>query len=120
MPITIQDIIAKAELIREDIITMLVEAGSGHSAGALGLADVFAALYFGVLQFDPKHPLWEDRDRLVLSNGHVCPVLYATLAEAGFFPKNELKTLRKLGSRLQGHPVMRKLPGIENSSGSLG
>ena len=120
MPITVQDIIAKAELIREDVITMLVEAGSGHSAGALGLADVFAALYFGVLHFDPKHPLWEDRDRLVLSNGHVCPVLYATLAEAGFFPKTELNTLRKLGSRLQGHPVLRALPGVENSSGSLG
>lgn len=115
-----QDMMVKAQTIREDIISMLVTAGSGHPAGSLGMADVFTALYFGVLRYDPKRPWWEDRDRVVLSNGHICPVWYATLAEAGFFPKEQLKTLRTLGSKLQGHPVLRLLPGIENSSGSLG
>jgi len=99
---------------------MLVEAKSGHPAGSLGMADVFTALYFGVMNHDPKNPGWPDRDRLVLSNGHICPVLYAALAEAGYFPKNELLTLRKLGSPLQGHPHYGSLPGIENSSGPLG
>lgn len=106
--------------IREDIIKMLVEAGSGHSAGPLGMADILTALYFNVLKHEPKHPNWIDRDRLVLSNGHICPVLYATLAEAGYFPKSELKTLRKLGSRLQGHPHREALPGLETTSGPLG
>ena len=106
--------------IRQSIVKMLHEAKSGHPAGAMGLADVFAALYFNVLNQDPKNPGWEGRDRFVLSNGHACPGLYATLAEAGYFPKEELMTLRKLGSRLQGHPHRESLPGIENSSGPLG
>jgi transketolase len=110
----------KANQIRQSIIEMLVAAGSGHTAGPLGMADVFALLYFKVLQHDPKNPLWEDRDRLILSNGHICPVLYATLAHAGYFPVEELLTLRKFGSRLQGHPHRQALPGIENSSGPLG
>ncbi len=110
----------KANLIRQDIIRMLVEAGSGHSAGPLGMADIFTALYFNTLNHDPKNPDWDERDRLVLSNGHICPVLYATMAHAGYFPLNELKTLRKFGTRLQGHPHREKLPGIETSSGPLG
>ncbi|HLH21853.1 MAG TPA: transketolase [Chloroflexota bacterium] len=109
-----------ANTIRQDVIEMLVAAGSGHSAGPLGMADVFTALYWKVLRHDPQRPQWPDRDRLVLSNGHICPVLYATLAEAGYFPVDELATLRKLGSRLQGHPHRGTLPGIETSSGPLG
>jgi len=106
--------------IRQDIIKMLLKAGSGHSAGPLGMADVFTALYFsGVLKHDPKKPNWPDRDRIILSNGHICPVLYATLARAGYFPVKELLSLRKLGSRLQGHPHRGSLPGIENSSGPV-
>ena len=116
-----QDLQNKANEIRQDIIKMLLEAGSGHSAGPLGMADVFTALYFGeVMSYDPKNPKWEERDRLILSNGHICPVLYATLAHAGFFPHSELMTLRKLGSRLQGHPERGKLPGVETTSGPLG
>jgi len=110
----------KAKQIREDIIKMLLEAGSGHSAGSLGTADIFTALYFHVMKHDPKNPDWEDRDRFVLSNAHICPVLYATLAHAGYFPKEELMTLRKLGSRLQGHPHRGMLPGLEASGGPLG
>ncbi|MBI4036338.1 transketolase [Candidatus Daviesbacteria bacterium] len=110
----------KAVLIREDIIKMLLEAGSGHSAGPLGMADIFTALYFNVLNHDSKKPDWSERDRLVLSNGHICPVLYASLAHAGYFPVSELKTLRKLGTRLQGHPHRGTLPGIETTSGPLG
>lgn len=109
-----------ANLIRQDIIKMLVKAGSGHSAGALGMADIFAALYFAVLNHNPKKPDWPDRDRLVLSNGHTCPVLYAALARAGYFPLKELLTLRQLGSRLQGHPSRLELPGVEVCSGPLG
>ncbi len=109
-----------ANTIRKDVIQMLEEAKSGHSAGSIGLADIFTALYFNVLYHDPKDPNWEERDRFVLSNGHVCPVMYAALANAGYFPKEELLTLRKLGSRLQGHPHRGSLPGIENSSGPLG
>lgn len=109
-----------ANIIRQDIIEELVEAKSGHSAGPLGMADVFTALYFHILNHNPKKPDWEDRDRLVLSNGHICPVLYATMAHAGYFPVEELKTLRKLGSRLQGHPHRGALPGIETTSGPLG
>ncbi|KKR13281.1 MAG: Transketolase domain protein [Candidatus Woesebacteria bacterium GW2011_GWA1_39_21b] len=116
-----QDLQNKANEIRQDIIKMLLEAGSGHSAGPLGMADVFTALYFGeVMSYDPKNPKWEKRDRLILSNGHICPVLYATLAHADFFPHEELMTLRKLGSRLQGHPERGKLPGVETTSGPLG
>ena len=106
--------------IRRDIIEMLTTAGSGHSAGPLGMADVFTALYFNILKHDPKKPDWPERDRLVLSNGHICPVLYATLAHAGYFPLTELKTLRQLGSKLQGHPYNLALPGLETSSGPLG
>lgn len=109
-----------ANTIRQDVIKMLLEAKSGHSAGSIGLADIFTALYFNVLYHDPKNPSWPDRDRLLLSNGHVCPVLYAAMANAGYFPKEELMTLRKLGSRLQGHPHPGSLPGIENSGGPLG
>jgi transketolase len=110
----------KANKIREDIIKMLLEAGSGHSAGSLGTADIFTALYFRVMKYDSKNPDWEDRDRFVLSNAHICPVLYATLAHAGYYPKEEMMTLRKLGSRLQGHPHRGVLPGIEASGGPLG
>jgi transketolase len=110
----------KAQSIRESIITMLATAGSGHAGGALGMADVFATLYFDVLQHQPQTPESPERDRLLLSNGHICPVLYATLAEAGYFPKDELATLRRLNSRLQGHPHLGSLPGVENTGGPLG
>ncbi|MEX0877989.1 MAG: transketolase [Candidatus Spechtbacterales bacterium] len=110
----------KANAIRKDILEMLFEAGSGHSAGPLGMADVFTAMYFHVLDHDSKNPDWEDRDRLILSNGHICPVQYVTLAHAGYFPRTELKTLRKLGTRLQGHPHRGALPGLETTSGPLG
>ena len=109
-----------ANIIRQHVIRMLYEAKSGHSAGSIGLADIFTALYFNILYHEPKNPDWPERDRFVLSNGHVCPVLYATLAEAGYFSKTELLSLRKLGSRLQGHPHRGTLPGIETSSGPLG
>ncbi|MEM4359154.1 MAG: transketolase [Candidatus Bilamarchaeaceae archaeon] len=109
-----------ANTIRQDVVRMLLEAKSGHTAGSIGLADIFTALYFNILYHDPQNPDWPDRDRFILSNGHVCPVLYATMANAGYFPKEELLTLRKLGSRLQGHPHRGTLPGIENSSGPLG
>jgi transketolase len=109
-----------ANKIRESIIKMLLEAGSGHTAGPLGMADVFTALYFHILRQEPKNPAWPERDRLVLSNGHICPVLYATMAHAGYFPVSELMTLRKLGSRLQGHPHREFLPMLETSSGPLG
>jgi transketolase len=110
----------KANDIRQDIIKMLVEAGSGHSAGPLDLSDIFAALYFHILNHDPKNPDWDDRDILILSNGHCVPVRYAAMAEAGYFDKTELKTLRKFGSRLQGHPERSRLPGLETTSGPLG
>lgn len=109
-----------ANFVRQDVVRMLLAAGSGHSAGSLGMADVITALYFHILNHKPKQPSFKDRDRVVLSNGHICPVLYAVLARAGYFPLEELKTLRKLGSRLQGHPNRLALPGIENSSGPLG
>lgn len=109
-----------ANQIRGDIIKMLEEAGSGHSAGSLGMADILTAFYFHILKHDPKNPNWPERDRLVLSNGHICPVLYATLARAGYFPLEELKKLRKISSKLQGHPHRKSLPGIENTSGPLG
>ena len=109
-----------ANNIRKDIVKMLLEAGSGHSAGPLGMADIFTALYFHVLNHQPKQPAWNDRDRLILSNGHICPVRYVAMAHAGYFPKTELKTLRAFGSRLQGHPEREKLPGVETTSGPLG
>ena len=118
--LTIEELETKAGEIRKSIIEMLVTAGSGHSAGPLGLADIFAALYFDVLQHDPTKPDWEERDLLLLSNGHCVPVQYAAMAHAGYFPLSELKTLRKLGSRLQGHPERTKLPGLETTSGPLG
>jgi len=118
--LTTTQIEQKANDIRKDIITMLKEAGSGHSAGPLGLADIFAALYFNILNINPEEPEWPERDVFFLSNGHCVPVQYAAMAEAGFFPKEELNTLRKFGSRLQGHPEREKLPGLENTSGPLG
>lgn len=110
----------KAYLIRRTVIEMLAAAGSGHTAGPLGMADIFAALYFHVLSHDPKNPGWDERDRLFLSNGHICPVRYATMAHAGYFPVEECMTLRKFGSRLQGHPEREMLPGVETTSGPLG
>ncbi len=110
----------KAEAIRETIIRMLVAAGSGHTAGPLGMADIFSALYFHILRHDPQNPDWGGRDRLILSNGHICPVRYAAMAHAGYFPVEECLTLRKFGSRLQGHPERLRLPGLETTSGPLG
>ena len=110
----------KANSIRESIITMLLAAGSGHTAGPLGMADIFTLLYFHSLNHDPKDPSMPERDRLILSNGHICPVYYATMAHAGYFPKEELLTLRKFGSRLQGHPHREFMPWLETSSGPLG
>ncbi len=109
-----------ANTLRQDIISMIAEAGSGHPAGSLGMADVFTALYFNALKHDPKNPDWAERDILVLSNGHICPVRYAAMAESGYFPAKELMTLRKFGSRLQGHPHRGSLPGLETTSGPLG
>ncbi|QQG46491.1 MAG: transketolase [Candidatus Niyogibacteria bacterium] len=110
----------KANEIRQTLIESLIEAGSGHSAGPLGMADIFALMYFHVLRHNPKKPDWFERDRLVLSNGHICPVQYAAMAHAGYFPVKETKTLRKLGTRLQGHPHRTSLPGLETTSGPLG
>lgn len=110
----------KAQEIREDVIRMLVDAGSGHAAGSLGMADVFTALYFSILKKSPCRPWWQERDRVILSNGHICPVWYATLAHAGYLKREELKTLRHIDSRLQGHPHYRSAPGIENTAGPLG
>ncbi len=118
--VDIQKLEEKAYEIRQDIIKMLLQAGSGHSAGSLGMADIFTALYFNILNHDPQNPNWSERDRLILSNGHICPVRYATMAHAGYFPISELKTLRKLGTRLQGHPHRTSLPGVETTSGPLG
>jgi len=110
----------KANDIRQSVIKMLAEAKSGHSAGPLGMADVFTAFYFHILNHDPNNPDWPERDRLVLSNGHICPVRYAAMAHAGYFPLEELKTLRRINSRLQGHPHRNSLPGLETTSGPLG
>jgi len=118
--LSIDELNQKANELRKDVIGMLNAAGSGHTAGSLDLADIFTALYFDILKFDPQNPDWSDRDIFVLSNGHTVPIQYAAMAEAGFFEKSELSTLRKLGSRLQGHPERVKLPGIENTSGPLG
>ncbi len=115
----IQELELKANQIRQSIIEMLLEAKSGHTAGPLGMADVFTLLYSEVLKHDPKNPAWAERDRVVLSNGHICPVLYATMAHSGYFPVEELQTLRKFGSRLQGHPHREWLPALETSSGPL-
>jgi transketolase len=117
---TLTELELKANEIRQDIIKMLEAAGSGHSAGPLGLADIFTALYFDVLKHHPEKTDWDQRDLLLLSNGHCVPVQYATMAHAGYFDKKELTTLRKFGSRLQGHPERLKLPGLETTSGPLG
>ncbi len=116
----VKELEVMANTIRQSIIEMLVIAGSGHTAGPLGMADIFTALYFHILKHDPKNPDWPERDRLILSNGHICPVRYAAMAYAGYFPLEELKTLRKFGSRLQGHPERNMLPGVETTSGPLG
>ncbi len=116
----INDLRLLANHIRQQVIAMLLEARSGHPGGALGMADIFAALYGQLLRHDPTRPAWPDRDRLILSNGHICPSRYAAMAETGYFPAKELKTLRKFGSRLQGHPERLRLPGVETTSGPLG
>ncbi len=116
----IKQLSEQANAIRQTVIEMLLAAGSGHTAGPLGMADIFTALYFRVLRHDPKNPEWEERDRLLLSNGHITPIRYATMAHAGYFPVEECLTLRKFGSRLQGHPEREKLPGVETTSGPLG
>ncbi len=118
--LTLEELEEKANDIRQDIIRTLEHAGSGHSAGPLGLSDIFTALYFDVLKHDPKNPDWDQRDILLLSNGHCVPVRYVTMAHAGYFDRKELMTLRQFGSRLQGHPERTKLPGMENTSGPLG
>lgn len=120
MKFTIKQLEKKAAEVRIDIIEMLEHAGAGHTAGPLDLTDIFTALYFEILKYDPKKPDWDERDILLLSNGHVVPVQYVTMAHAGYFPKEELKTLRKLGTRLQGHPERKRLPGLETTSGPLG
>ncbi|MBI4101293.1 transketolase, partial [Candidatus Microgenomates bacterium] len=117
---SVKELEQTANTIRQDIIKMLVAAGSGHSAGPLGMADILTALYFEILKHDPKNPDWDERDILILSNGHICPVRYAAMARAGYFPVKELNTLRQFGSRLQGHPERTKLPGLETTSGPLG
>jgi transketolase len=116
----IKQLEGKARDIRVSVIEMLAEANSGHPGGALGMADIFTALFFGILKHDPTNPGWDGRDRLILSNGHICPVYYATLAHSGYIKMEELKTLRKIGSRLQGHPDRKFLPLLETSSGPLG
>ncbi len=118
--LSIKELELKADQIRQDIIKMLEHAGSGHSAGSLGQADIFTALYFDVMKHDPKNPDWSERDILIQSNGHTVPVRYAAMATAGYFDRKELMTLRKLNSRLQGHPERTKLPGLESTSGPLG
>ncbi|MBA3758076.1 transketolase [Candidatus Saccharibacteria bacterium] len=118
--LSLEELEKKAYDIRMDIIKMLEHAKSGHSAGPLGLADIFTALYFDILKHDPKKPEWDQRDLLLLSNGHCVPVQYASMAHAGYFDKKELMTLRQFGSRLQGHPERSKLPGLETTSGPLG
>lgn len=118
--IEIQTLEKRAEQIRETIIKMLVAAGSGHTAGPLGMADIFTAFYFYILNHDAQNPEWEERDRLILSNGHIAPVRYAAMAHVGYFPIEECLTLRKFGTRLQGHPERLRLPGLETTSGPLG
>jgi transketolase len=110
----------QANSIRQTVIEALADAGSGHTAGSLGMADIFSAFYFYILNHNPTDPYWEERDRLILSNGHIVPVRYAAMAHRGYFPLDELQTLRKLGSRLQGHPERTRLPGLETTSGPLG
>lgn len=118
--LTINQLEQKANQVRQDIIKMLEEAGSGHSAGSLGLADIVTTLYFDIMNIKPEEPEWPERDYFFLSNGHTVPVQYAVMAERGYFDRSELMSLRKLGSRLQGHPERILLPGLENTSGPLG
>ena len=123
MAVTDTEVLAlekRAEQVRETIIEMLVAAGSGHTAGPLDMADIFTTFYFHILRHNPKDPDSDERDRLVLSNGHIVPVRYAAMAHAGYFPVEECVTLRKFGSRLQGHPERLRLPGMETTSGPLG
>lgn len=117
---TIRELERKAYELREDLIAMLVEAGSGHSAGPLDLAEFFAAMYFHILKHDPNNPAWEERDRLCMSCGHVCPIRYTAMISAGYLPREALMTLRKFGTKLQGHPGYREWPAVEHSSGPLG
>ncbi|MCL2032348.1 MAG: transketolase [Methanomassiliicoccaceae archaeon] len=117
---TKEELESKANILRRDVIEATSKAGSGHPGGSLSSADLMAVLYFSVMNHDPADPEWEDRDRFILSKGHAAPILYAALAESGYFPKEELQTLRKIGSNLQGHPVRGKVPGVEMSTGSLG
>jgi transketolase len=116
----LKDLKLKANQARQLLIETLAPAGSGHTGGPLGMADIFTAFYFHILRHDPKNPDWADRDRLILSNGHICPIRYVLMAMSGYFPIEELKTLRKLNSRLQGHPHRTTLPGLETTSGPLG
>ena len=116
----VKELEEKANEARQLLIKMLVEAGSGHTAGPLGMADIFTAFYFHILKHNPQNPDWPERDRLILSNGHIAPIRYVLMAMAGYFPIEELRTLRKLGSRLQGHPERERLPGLETTSGPLG
>lgn len=118
--LTPAEIYEKAQIIRIDILKMLLNAQSGHSAGSLGMADIFAAFYFNILNHDAKNPLWEDRDRLILSCGHIVPARYAAMAHAGYFPISELSTLRAFDSNLQGHPERLRMQGLETTSGPLG
>ncbi len=118
--LTLAQLDQKAHKLREELVKMLEVAGSGHSAGPLGLAEIFTALYFDIMRIDPKNPEWKERDYFFLSNGHCVPIQYVAMAEAGYFDRAELKTLRQFGSRLQGHPERTKLPGLENTSGPLG
>ena len=120
VPQSIENLKAICKDIRADIVKMTAAAGSGHPGGSLSSVELLAALYFNVLNHRPEEPNWPDRDRFILSKGHVCPVLYSVMARTGYFPVEELMTLRKFGSRLQGHPNVKVLPGLESSSGSLG
>jgi transketolase len=119
-PQTVPQLEQTAKELRRDVIRMLCEAQSGHPGGSLSAADIVAALYFRVLHHDPENPTWAERDRFIMSKGHAVPIVYAAMAVTGYFPKEELMTLRKLNSRLQGHPSVKDLPGIEASTGSLG
>jgi len=119
-PLSFDDMRALARKIRRDIITMIGTAGSGHPGGSLSAVEILVALYFRIMKYDPANPRWEDRDRFILSKGHAAPVLYATLCAAGYLPEEELCTLRKIDSRLQGHPECTRTPGVEMSAGALG
>jgi len=119
-PADLPSLRARAVELRRTILRVIARAGSGHPGGSLSMVELLVGLYWHALRHDPKRPDWADRDRLILSNGHICPIRYVTMAHAGYFPKQELMTLRKLGSRLQGHPEREKLPGVETTSGPLG